>query len=87
MLTPTIVGPSVSFWEFPYEHYKGDRYWVPPLRIAQKDILDKKKHPFYTHAEMQLYVATQEKRPVGRIAAILDRNQFAPDEVGFFGFF
>ena len=56
----TVVGADDrgtfrQFIEFPYQHYKNDRYWVPPLRIAQKDMLDKKKHPFYAHAEMQLF--------------------------------
>jgi GNAT superfamily N-acetyltransferase len=87
----TVVGANDrgtlrQFIEFPYEHYRGDPYWVPPLRIAQKDMLNQKKHPFYTHAEMQCYLALDGSRVAGRIAAILDRNQFAPDNVGFFGF-
>jgi GNAT superfamily N-acetyltransferase len=76
-----------QFLEFPYQLYSGDRYWVPPLRMAQKDMLNKSKHPFYTHAEMQLFLAVQGSKLVGRIAAILDKNQFEPDHVGFFGFF
>ena len=76
-----------QFIEFPYPLYKGDPYYVPPLRIAVKDLLNKKKHPFYAHAEMQLLLAMRDSQVVGRIAAILDRNQFAPDKVGFFGFF
>jgi GNAT superfamily N-acetyltransferase len=88
----TVVGADDrgtfrQFLEFPYQHYKNDPYWVPPLRIAQKDMLNKSKHPFYTHAEMRLFLAMEGSRPVGRIAAILDRNQFAPDSIGFFGFF
>ena len=75
-----------QFIDFPYEHYKNDPYWAPPLRIAQKDMLDQKKHPFYVHAEMKCFIARQGSQVVGRIAAILDRNQFAPDNVGFFGF-
>lgn len=87
----TVVGADDrgtfrQFLEFPYGHYKNDPYWVPPLRIAQKDMLNRAKHPFYRHAEMQLFVARDGARPVGRIAAILDRNQFAPGSVGFFGF-
>ena len=52
-----------------------------------KDLLDqKKKHPFYAHAEMQCFLAYSDSKPAGRIAAILDKNQFAPDSMGFFGF-
>ena len=58
----TVVGADHGrtfrqFIEFPYRHYKDDPYWVPPLRIAQKDLLNKKKHPFYAHAEMQTFLA------------------------------
>jgi GNAT superfamily N-acetyltransferase len=88
----TVVGADDGralrqFIEFPYRHYRNDPYWIPPLRIAQKDLLNKKKHPFYAHAETRNFLATQGSETVGRISAILDRNQFSPDSIGFFGFF
>jgi len=78
-----------EFLDFPYRHYRDDAYWVPPLRIAQKELFDTRKHPFYAHAEMQCFLARQGGRTAGRIAAILDRNfnQFHNEEAGFFGFF
>jgi GNAT superfamily N-acetyltransferase len=78
-----------QFINFPYHLYKDDPYWVPPLRIAQRQLLDKRKHPFYAHAEVQRFLALQNQRPVGRIAAILDRNfnEFHNEQAGFFGFF
>jgi GNAT superfamily N-acetyltransferase len=76
-----------QFLEFPYQHYRLDPYWTPPLRIAQRDLLNQKKHPFYAHAEMQCFLAMDGSQVAGRIAAILDHNQFAPDHIGFFGFF
>ena len=87
----TVIGAGdratqQQFIEFPYQLYKNDPYWAPPLRMAQKDMLNQKKHPFYTHAEMQCFLAMRGSEVVGRIASILDRNQFAPDNVGFFGF-
>lgn len=79
-------GTLRHFIEFPYRHYKRDPYWVPPLRMAQKDLLNQRKHPFYAHAEMRCFLAMDGSQVAGRIAAILDRNQFAPESVGFFGF-
>jgi hypothetical protein len=63
-----------QFIDFPYRLYKDDSYWVPPLRIAQRELFDKRKHPFHAHAEVQCFLALQNQRLVGRIAAILDRN-------------
>jgi GNAT superfamily N-acetyltransferase len=64
-------------------------HWVPPLRVAVLDALDERKNPFYRRAASQLFIATRNGRPVGRIAAIENRahNEFHHDRVGFFGFF
>jgi GNAT superfamily N-acetyltransferase len=78
-----------QFVELPYEIYRGDACWVPPLRIAVKELLDKQKHPFYANAEMELFLARQNGRVVGRIAAIFDRahNRAHDETAGFFGFY
>src|SRR5262249_36025956 len=69
--------------------YRNDPYWVPPLRIAVKELLDRRKHPFYRDAEAEFFLARQDGRVVGRIAAILDRahNRYQEENTGFFGFF
>ncbi len=77
-----------EFVELPYRLYQADPCWVPPLRIAVKELLNTEKHPFYANAEMAGFVARQDDRTVGRIAAILDKNfnRFHEDNIGFFGF-
>lgn len=89
-IVPVLDGKSRrEFLDFPYRHYRDDPYWVPPLRIAQKELFDTRKHPFYAHAEIERFLARQEGRTVGRIAAILDRNfnEFQNQQAGYFGFF
>lgn len=78
-----------EFIELPYTLYRNDPYWVPPLRIAVKELLDRQKHPFYRNAEAEFFVARREGRAAGRIAAIIDRghNKFHGENAGFFGFF
>jgi GNAT superfamily N-acetyltransferase len=78
-----------QFVELPYEIYRGDPYWVPPLRIAVKELLDKSKHPFYRDAETELFLARQNGRVVGRIMAIIDKahNRTHDEKAGFFGFY
>ena len=78
-----------EFIEFPYSLYRGDPFWVPPLRIAVKELLNRAKHPFYANAAAEFFLARQDGRVVGRIAAILDRNhnKFHEENAGFFGFF
>jgi hypothetical protein len=78
-----------QFVELPYTLYRNDPYWVPPLRIAVKELLDRRKHPFYANAEAEFFLALRDGRVLGRVAAILDRNynRFHGENVGFFGFF
>lgn len=80
---------SRQFIDFPYSLYRDDPFWVPPLRIAVKELLDQRKHPFYRESEMRCFLARRNGNVVGRIAAIHNRkhNEFHQEQAGFFGFF
>jgi GNAT superfamily N-acetyltransferase len=82
-------GGIKEFIELPYTLYRDDPIWVPPLRLAVKELLDRKKHPFYADAEAEFYVARRSGRVVGRIAAVINRahDRFHGEKAGFFGFF
>lgn len=77
-----------EFLELPYRLYREDPLWVPPLRTAQKELLDARKHPFYQAAAVEKFLARRDGRVMGRIAAILNRshNAFHGKSDGFFGF-
>ncbi|QCR21591.1 hypothetical protein [Pontibacter sp. SGAir0037] len=78
-----------AFIDFPHELYKHDPFYVPELHIAQRDLLTAGKHPFHEHSSLQLFLAYQDDKIVGRVAAILNNNHnaFNHTEDGFFGFF
>jgi GNAT superfamily N-acetyltransferase len=78
-----------DFIDFPHALYSGDANYVPELHIAQRDLLTPGKHPFHEHSSMQLFVALDGNKIVGRIAAILNNNhnQYKNTKDGFFGFF
>jgi len=78
-----------QFIEFPFTLYRGDPHWVPPLRIAVKELLDRSKHPFYANADAEFFLARRDGRVVGRVAAVFDKahNRFHEEQAGFFGFF
>lgn len=91
-----VVRPVVSaserkrFLTLPWSIYP-DRYpaWVPPLLMEERKRLDPEKNPFFEHGDVALFLATQEGRPVGRIAAVENtlHNEYHADLVGFFGQF
>lgn len=78
-----------TFIDFPHELYKEDKNYVPELYIAQKDLLTPGKHPFHEHSTVQLFLAYEGKKLIGRIAAIVNNNhnKYYNAKDGFFGFF
>ncbi len=77
------------FLEFPYELYRDEPNWVPPLRFEQAARIDRRKNPGLHGIEFQLFLAEQDGEVVGRIAAIINQNHLAKhqDGAGHFGFF
>ena len=78
-----------DFLLLPWDLYKGDPNWVPPLRQNQKELVGYAKHPFYERNKVQTFVAYRGKRPVGRVAAIVNYAHVEryKEDLGFFGFF
>ncbi len=61
-----------EFIKFPYALYKNDTNWVPPLLMDDYRKVNRKKHPFYQHAEAEFFLARKDGKVAGRIAAIHD---------------
>ena len=36
-----------QFFNLPWDLYRGDPNWIPPIRIVQKELLNFRPHPFY----------------------------------------
>jgi len=58
------------FVELPYRLYKDCPQWVPPLHVDAYMYLNRRKHPFHEHSEVDFFIAIRDGRDVGRIAAI-----------------
>jgi GNAT superfamily N-acetyltransferase len=78
-----------EFVGLPYRLYAGHPVWVPPLRMAERKTMDRRRNPFFRHAEAAHFLARRGRRVVGRIAACENRrhNEVHGDRVGFFGWF
>lgn len=79
----------MQFIKCQWQFYKNDPYWVPPLIMDRKKILNKEKNPFFQHAEADYFLAKRDGKIVGRIAAIKNdlHNKYHNENIGFFGFF
>ncbi len=78
-----------DFLQVPFLTFKNDPHWVAPLFLERYEQLDPKKNPYFQHADVQLFVAYRDGKPVGRISAQNDRLrlQHHTDNCGMFGFF
>lgn len=78
-----------QFLTLPWKIYRGNSYWVPPLLSEVKRLLNRRKHPFHLHAEVEYFLAFHNDEVVGRIAATVNRQyvEFHHQQTGFFGFF
>lgn len=77
-----------AFLRVPFQVFAHDPNWVAPLDLERREHLDPRKNPYFQHAEVQLFVAYDNGRPVGRISAQHDRLRLEhhPDGKGQFGF-
>lgn len=78
-----------SFLRLPWRIYRGDPNWVPPLLRQQRELLDRRRHPFHAHAEVEYFLARRGAQVVGRVAAIVneEHDRAHGERAGFFGFF
>lgn len=86
-----VISPKLTkaFIDFPHDLYRSDPLYVPELYLAQSEIHNRKKNPFFEHSEVKSYLAYADGNIVGRISAILNNpyNSYHNCNVGFFGFF
>lgn len=68
--------------------YADDPCYVRPIDMEVKDRLNKRKNPFFEHADGSAWVAYQNGKAVGRITAQVDQEHLRhhKDDAGFFGF-
>lgn len=89
IISVSTPGQLADFVDLPFHLHKGSSNWIPPLKKQDLALLDPNKHPFWAHARGRLYLAIENDKIAGRIAALIDRkyNAYAGEACGSFGFF
>jgi len=77
------------FVRIPHRLYKDCPQWVPLLDIDAYTYLNRKKHPFHEHSDVDFFLAVRDGQDVGRIAAIENKpfNQYHGTKKANFYFF
>ncbi len=78
-----------KFINFPFNLYKHDKVWVPPLISELFNQFDVKKNPTLDHCEYDLFILLENGEVVGRIAAFIDRMALETwkEPIGLFGYY
>jgi hypothetical protein len=81
-----------AFIRLPWRLYQGVANWVPPLISERRRHLDRRRNPFFEHADAEYFLAWRgtpgRGEPVGRITAHVDHrlSEFQSNNWGLFGF-
>lgn len=77
------------FVELPHRLYQGCPQWVPMINLDAYTYLNRKKHPFHEHSDVDFFLAVRDGRDVGRIAAIENKpfNEYHKTKKANFYFF
>ena len=78
-----------KFINYPFQFYKQDPIWVPPLRSEQQAQFDPKKNPMLDHCTVQLFLLKGGDQVLGRCSAFVDHLavQHWGEPIGLFGSF
>ncbi|MEW5842678.1 MAG: hypothetical protein AB1775_05400 [Bacteroidota bacterium] len=63
-----------KFIRFPFEIYKDNKYWVPPLIMDDLKTLRKEMNPAFDFCEAKYWLAYKDEKIVGRIAGIINHK-------------
>ncbi len=64
-----------DFVTFPFELYKDNPNWVPPIISEEIESFDRDKNPAFTSAEATFYLAYKDGKLAGKLAAIINWDE------------
>ncbi|MBE0680994.1 MAG: hypothetical protein IH589_03695 [Anaerolineales bacterium] len=77
------------FVKLPHRIYADCPQWVPPLFVDAYNQLNRRKHPFHEHSDVDFFLAVRDGKDVGRIAAIENKpfNKYHKEKTADFYLF
>lgn len=65
-------GQRKKFVDFPYQLYKNNEFWVPPMKADELSSITPEKNPAYDFCNAKFWIAIEDGKVVGRIGAIVN---------------
>ncbi len=61
-----------TFVDFPYQLYKDNEFWVPPIKADELGAINPEKNPAFDFCKAKFWLAYKNGKVVGRIGAIVN---------------
>ena len=61
-----------TFVNFFFDLYKGNKYWAPPFRDNERNLMVPEKNPASEYCDHEWYIAYKDGKPAGRVGAIIN---------------
>lgn len=74
ILPVTDKKTMMQFIKLPFRLYRDDPLWIPPLISQEKSQFDSGVNPAFDYCDTEFFIAVRDGRPVGRVAAIINRR-------------
>lgn len=83
------AGDLKKFIDLPYQIYRSDPIWVPPLRSEVRGQFDPVRNPLLEHCDYVLFLLLDGGQVIGRVAAFIDHLavDFWGEPIGLFGYY
>jgi hypothetical protein len=89
-IAPNDGKAQKQFLNLPFQIYRENAQWVPPLAFDARRVFQRAQHPFYRSGEAAFFLAfDQDHKPLGRIAVLHNRNynRYNHEKCAFFYLF
>ena len=63
-----------QFVNFFFDLYKGNKYWAPPFRDNERNMMKAKTNPAYEYCDVEWYLAYENDKIAGRVGAIINHK-------------
>lgn len=77
----TTISQLEEFVKFQFLLFGKNPFWVPPIISEEIEVFDRQRNPVFKNAEAHFFMAYQDKKPVGRIAAIINWFEVEKQEI------
>ena len=77
-----------TFFRFPFDLYRANPYWTPPLQTETGMVFDRERHPFYRHSMANFFLVEHQAKVVARFALLHNRLycDYHNEEAGFIAY-